>query len=741
VQKWGKFRVFQGTIFGCVLLVQLIFVGDLVRDAVPELWESRWAQDDAYISFRYARNFVEGNGMVFNPGDRVEGYTNYLWTMLAAVPLATGVEDPLHSVHRTGRLFWFGTYVLLLVFFNDTATTEIYTAPLVAAPLLAHWSFNQWYLSGMETGMVSFFFLLVLVLFALQDGRRTAAAVLFGTSCVLLLLSRPDTVVFLIGLALAGLVCHRTWFTDREFWRRWVPPFLLPVVVVYLPYTFWRLWYYGDLLPNTYYAKAVYNPSYQRGWEYLTKYFEIFDFGPFLLVLVLAALITRDEVVRRFLVGCIFGGAMVFLYLVRLGGDFMEWRFLTPISGVLFAGIGVGFYVIGHHPLQWLLVRFEGSKNPERVWVSLPAVAAGIACALVGLFFLNQVAEAGREPAQREVIRGQETILSLEKYARPEYAWKEIGRTCRRLFPEDVKIATTAAGMIPFFARLPTLDLHGLTDREIAREPIEPDAPRRMGHDHELVNRDVMRERGVEVLLPWPRLWSFPRALALPDRPGQATASIRMTPFRFFEVIFLNPDREFVHALRGHDDVIFRDLSQVYPKEEMVENAPLREALLLVDRLDLESRNSETTHEFEEIFDPNAPYEHNYHDKVLAYLSLGEPTILRDDGRKIYHQAVWKVTGVSSQADLTMVVRHDHTVRSRYSVEVNSRRIPDSLDFPRLPESWGEISLIIPREFLRDGENHFRISRDLGIVGEAELFHMWFLQRRSEEVARNTTIN
>ena len=40
-----------------------------------------WTLDDAYISFRYAENLVAGDGLVFNPGERVEGYTNFLWVM------------------------------------------------------------------------------------------------------------------------------------------------------------------------------------------------------------------------------------------------------------------------------------------------------------------------------------------------------------------------------------------------------------------------------------------------------------------------------------------------------------------------------------------------------------------------------------------------------------------------------------------------------------------------------------
>ncbi|MEO5618208.1 MAG: hypothetical protein ABIS67_10585, partial [Candidatus Eisenbacteria bacterium] len=54
-----------------------------------------WAQDDAYISFRYARNLLRGEGLVFNVGERVEGYTNFLWTVLSSIPMAMGQADPI----------------------------------------------------------------------------------------------------------------------------------------------------------------------------------------------------------------------------------------------------------------------------------------------------------------------------------------------------------------------------------------------------------------------------------------------------------------------------------------------------------------------------------------------------------------------------------------------------------------------------------------------------------------------
>ena len=53
---------------------------------------NRFIQDDAFISFRYAKNLIEGNGLVFNVGERVEGYTNFLWTILLSLSFLAKVN-------------------------------------------------------------------------------------------------------------------------------------------------------------------------------------------------------------------------------------------------------------------------------------------------------------------------------------------------------------------------------------------------------------------------------------------------------------------------------------------------------------------------------------------------------------------------------------------------------------------------------------------------------------------------
>lgn len=50
-----------------------------------------WQMDDAYISYRYAWNLVHGYGLVYNVGEVVEGYTNFLWTLISAGAIAAGL--------------------------------------------------------------------------------------------------------------------------------------------------------------------------------------------------------------------------------------------------------------------------------------------------------------------------------------------------------------------------------------------------------------------------------------------------------------------------------------------------------------------------------------------------------------------------------------------------------------------------------------------------------------------------
>ncbi|UCB51561.1 MAG: hypothetical protein JSV10_06080, partial [Candidatus Zixiibacteriota bacterium] len=69
-------------------LILLIIVGVFVVHCLS----LDFTQDDAFVSYRYVENFIQGNGLVFNSGERVEGYTNFLWIIVLSVFAQLGLN-------------------------------------------------------------------------------------------------------------------------------------------------------------------------------------------------------------------------------------------------------------------------------------------------------------------------------------------------------------------------------------------------------------------------------------------------------------------------------------------------------------------------------------------------------------------------------------------------------------------------------------------------------------------------
>ena len=61
--------------------------------------------EDAFISYRYVDRLVGGDGLVFNPGERVEGYTNFLWVLVLTLPRMMGSTESLPLAAKWVGLF------------------------------------------------------------------------------------------------------------------------------------------------------------------------------------------------------------------------------------------------------------------------------------------------------------------------------------------------------------------------------------------------------------------------------------------------------------------------------------------------------------------------------------------------------------------------------------------------------------------------------------------------------------
>ena len=300
--------------------------------------------DDAFISFRYARNLLEGHGLVFNPGERVEGYSNFLWVLeLAALWGLLGVPPeqvaPWLSVACTAgtlaALWWW--IACLPVLPHRGLVGWMAFGLLCSSATFAVWTSG----GGLETRQFTFFIVLAVVSLSLyRDSRWGLLA--SSLSLVLAAGTRPE------GL-MTGLVCIG-WFAAQSMadagrfrpdWRRlaWLA---VPFVVLVAAHFLFRYAYYGEWLPNTYYAKHV-RPWYESGFRYLWA--AALETGLYLLLpLAAVAACARWRAHRdgAFALPLLLMGVHM-AYVMRIGGDYFEYRpldFYWPLL-VLPAAAGI----------------------------------------------------------------------------------------------------------------------------------------------------------------------------------------------------------------------------------------------------------------------------------------------------------------------------------------------------------------------------------------------------------------
>ncbi len=381
--------------------------------------------DDPFIGLRYARNMIDGHGLVFNAGDPpVEGYTAYFWIMVAALGMALGY-DPLSFWQFVALAYALAT--LWLTYRLGWRSDRPRSYALVAPALLAvHVSFVSYPMTGMETTFFTFVVTLGAAMVALRAHRGVVGALALGSALFLVTLTRFD------GIGLAGLLMLWILVVDRDLRAfLWAA---LPLVAGMALYNGWRLAFYGDPLPNTFYAKSSSLVDQIRdGLAYLTRF--ALRGGPFLLVVLAPIALFRRAHRTVRLSAWLAAGQLA--YIVVVGGDWMPYyRFILPIL-----------------PLLCLIVQETLWALIERL--SLPRLLAGAAVAgvlLVGLVPL------GASTFVRKPPEGS--------YWHPaEARW--LARTATERLPADALIAVEWAGISPYYLDQQVLDIFGLSDKRI----------------------------------------------------------------------------------------------------------------------------------------------------------------------------------------------------------------------------------------------------------------------------------
>lgn len=464
---------------------RLVVVAILIL-GLTQAWQRLWLCDDAFISFRYAANFAAGEGLVFNPGEWVEGYTNFLWTALLGGLGALGVDIPLAGLF--GNLLAFVAAVLLTVACARRYGPErAQWVPWAAIGLCASAGFTTWASSGLETMPATALVLAGIWLTARRPGWG-------GLLFVLAAMTRPDHLLLwgCMGLALAGedVIMGDGGLLRRLRWRRYLA-FSLPLFLVFVPFFLWRWSAYGDLFPNTYYAKSGGAAYYSQGWVYLSVWLVRSGGWLFVPLMALAALgrpLHRDALRLRLfavLAVVIFGH-----YVVRVGGDFMADRFLVVLWPIVLLTLEVR--------ARWL-----AQQAGRRIWAGA-LLAAGVAAAVTPVAFIEA-------KEKRWHIAAEHTFYPVESVAPLviDSRYFRMGKALEEAFvgaAHRPRLAIGCVGMVGYYSKLPLVDRFGLTNRRIAHKPIIERG--RPGHEKKATRDEVLAEEAEIALAPlWGKRW------------------------------------------------------------------------------------------------------------------------------------------------------------------------------------------------------------------------------------------
>ena len=463
----------------------------------------RFTVDDAYIAMRYSRHLAQGHGLVYNIGERVEGYTSLLWVLILAASQALGFGLVTAS-HVIGIVLSVLTLVLVYLMAARALPADATVGRLFPVLFLAtNWIYAGWATGGLETAL--FAFLTVLAVSALQSRVSAGRAApdwlpLIG---LLLVLTRPEGLLMAAVIGLVSLVSDvRAGRRPLLTVTRWVLVFALPLVILEM----WRFRYYGDWLPNTFYVKVNKVEYVERGWPFFMSFVRdslFYVWGP----VALAALFFRDLISACVIV---YSGVYI-AYTIWVGGDWMGYRFyhhLLPLLSFPLAQV----VARGVHELKARRLTGTGQAPALPVRSAL-LIACTVAMAIVVGATTYKTYSEGR--------RTHLTMGELDNYEAmdtPE-AWAiEVGWGIDAVLRAGEAAAATFAGFTAVYTDHTVIDSLGLSDKYVARLPAVRGGP---GHE-KLAPPEYLLSRYVLLVNPWPGhdLASANRHYAVEYAPG-----------------------------------------------------------------------------------------------------------------------------------------------------------------------------------------------------------------------------
>lgn len=322
-------RPVKWLLVGCVLILAFgVF-----------LWSNTpYDIDDAPITYRYARNLAAGNGFVYNIGERIQGTSTPLYTLILAAAGLFGISIPLAS-NALNLLASVAVFAVTMALVREL-TNSFWAGLLAGLILVLQDSFVRYSMAGMETPVYTLLIVSSLLSFATEHTLLSAA--LAG----LAVLMRLD------GLAIAGAILLACMVQQR----RWPVRETAIIAITVTPWVVFSSIYFGSPIPLSMLAKQQHLQSLQtsRFWIWEELFIRPLGRGllllPFILLGIISSLRKGVDLPKWIALTSWLGAYLVAYTLV--GIDFYEW-YLVPALPVLMCFAVVGFAAVWETMAKW----------------------------------------------------------------------------------------------------------------------------------------------------------------------------------------------------------------------------------------------------------------------------------------------------------------------------------------------------------------------------------------------------
>ena len=446
----------RNILFGLLVLGYIYYGVRYIQKSAITINEQKYYVlfDDAMISMRYAYNLAHGQGLVWNAGEYVEGYTNPLWVGYMA--LFHLLPIPLHTtslyIQLSGLVF-----LVLTLFFVRKIVEEFTDNLFVMLGALALTAFygplNIWGLLGMEVSILTLIVIAVVWIVLHNSSRFTP------WTYILLAVST----LFRIDMAVPYLAILGVLFFAQPQFRRQHLTWGLSLLVLFLGgQTLARYMYYGELLPNTYYLKVTGWPISLRILRglYALIWFAYYMNWAFVLLPFTILIFRRDW--KVLLLFAVLAGQVS--YSVYVGGDAWENHG------------GANRYIAIAMPLFFILFAWSIHELLERAVASLGSrqgIFIGSRWVYLSILVIAMINFNLLLGDWKYIERWQ--LRRLPDYVAGNERNINISRALQEFTKPGTSVAVIGAGTIPYM--LPdrfAIDILGKTDPLIAHGPVRP---------------------------------------------------------------------------------------------------------------------------------------------------------------------------------------------------------------------------------------------------------------------------